>query len=651
MTARPVLPALLVLAACAPLDDAAPPDAPRAPTTPIAQTTQALAAVDDAACDLRYVGISDSGCPSATGWLTKTLSVQAAVSPIADSLGEYCIYEWTSGGTPDTSVLPAFPNGVSPRPDCHVVGPAADLTTELGNFVFGTYERGMARPTTLPPNAATTVVAVVDTSPTDWVYGQPGGGQYEHGRSVAAAARRLSCYNGNCNLDIFPVLGLPRTEPTVVDTVNGGAFGFQSELAEGILEAVNLWQEHRAGARLVINLSVGWEGRFNLVPNSTIRRPSVRMVYDALRYARCHGALIIAAAGNKGNDAAHDDGAIFPAAFASELAPDEDECGEINAPYEDDVRAVPTDPLVVPVSGLTRHDELLHNARNHTRTPLQAPGSNVAVWDVQNNQMRPALTGSSMSSAAVSAAAATLWAYRPQTPPHVVINQLYLSGVDLGVNADVCHVQSCPTSRRVSMCTALAGICNQADSLCYGAQVGCQPGEPVAAGADFAPATSATTRSTMNGNITVDETVSSLPASLAAYDTCKNIDILYDASSAPPPPKCFENVAGPRLRPWVDPQPDPNGCDICLHLSPWMYLRFAHDSADPYLVSDAVVYLTDGVEIQGYDLGALDSSLIEMDSGLTYKVSIDPSFSAPLKEGWVEYKIGSTFMSDDIVIY
>lgn len=652
MTARSLLPALLALTACATPDDGAPPK--QAPA-PVAKMSQPLVPEDAAACGHRIVGRTDdiTGCPPAVGgWVRVNDFIDPpppATSDLGDRLLSYCVYDWVGAGDP-VAPMPADSTGSDfAKPDCHVVGTATPvpITEALGPFVAETYRRGVAFPDTLPANALTTLLAVVDTSPTEWLNGAPGNGQFQHGRSVASAARELACKPAGCAIDIYPVLGLPRVDPKTVDTVNGGAFGYQSELAQGIYHAVSEWQDKGTG-RLVINLSVGWESRFNLyMGTGSLPKGAVGMVYDALRYARCNGALIFAAAGNKGNSA-YDDGPIFPAAWASDLAPDTTACAGIETDYDNDVRANPTDPLVIPVAGLTRHDAPLHNARNNTRTPLAGPGANIAVWDAPNGEMRPALTGSSMATAAVSAVAATMWAYLPETPPHVVINQLYASGVDLGVSADVCHVQSCPTSRRVSMCTALNALCNDPDSRCVGFQAQCSP---ILAGADFAPPVSGTERDDFIKDVEINHSAGSMSDTLPTYtDPCQPNPIMYDPALGPADPKCFDGVPGHRLRPWVDPQPDPNGCDICVFASPLSHVRFYHDPAKGgYTVTDAVLHLTDGVLIKSFDLSSISTTLASMNSGETYEFTINTSLT--VKEGWIDYKADGVFNTDDVIIY
>ena len=73
--------------------------------------------------------------------------------------------------------------------------------------------------------------------------------------------------------------------------------------AAGIVEAVERWRTADYGSNptphLVLNLSAGWEPSYfgGDGPDMPVR---VRAVKTALEYASCHGALIVAAAGNDG---------------------------------------------------------------------------------------------------------------------------------------------------------------------------------------------------------------------------------------------------------------------------------------------------------------------------------------------------------------
>lgn len=590
-------------------------------------------------CLHRYVGnLSDhaeeTSCPAGTAdWEVVTLNFDPPETGIVpEQMNKYCAYDWAGTGNPDPTSLPGGQAWLSA--DCYAVGTAGEISQPIGEFVRDTFLRGVDRPDALPANPTKIALAVVDTSPTTWQSGAPGIGQFEHGRSVATAARRLSCYGGTCAADVLPVLGLPRTAPDVVDTDDGGHFGYQSELAEGIYEAVRIWKTQNY-PRLVINLSVGWQARFGGSQNPATDKASVRMVWDAIRYARCHGALVFAAAGNKGYVAEYDSHALFPAAWVEQLEPKKATCTGIVPARANGLTDTPVDSLIVPVAGLNRHDEPLHNARPYTRTTIEAPGANVAVWDVQNSSLRSTLTGSSMATGAVSGAAAALWAYHPDNTPHGILELLHHHGVDLGVKADLCIAASCPHVRRLSFCQALNGICAMTGSTCAGYAATCKP---TPQGDDYAP------------DVDIDDRNNPL---LVA-----DIDHNYSYPTNPPDPMvdlsaldAMRDLVGMRVHPWITPQPGPNSCDICLFI-PDEFLQIRFDPKTNYLVENVVVTLFDDIGTKKIiGLTEVNPNLDVLTPGQVYQIDGVQHGLNEVKEALIEYTVNGNYYQDDIVIY
>ncbi len=116
-----------------------------------------------------------------------------------------------------------------------------------------------------------------------------------------------------CAVHAETVLAMPDGNPSSQPGTAGGLFGTRSELARAILRAVDDWKGdvlsgNGAEPRLVINLSLGWEDHSadvkstsnkncNITRSGDLDSPS-QAVYDAVVYARCHGALVLAASGN-----------------------------------------------------------------------------------------------------------------------------------------------------------------------------------------------------------------------------------------------------------------------------------------------------------------------------------------------------------------
>lgn len=639
---------IVTLAACAD-------GGPSLPT--VEQTTQALAPGDEIACRHRYVGIRTTPtCPIGTpNWDRAPQPLTPAESgALPDRMKAYCVYDWAGAGEPPASPM-GLPGGAAwLEPDCAAVGiagtPSGSITEIMGDHLARAYHRGVDRVQTLPVGPDTTMLAIVDSSPTEWSMGHAGEGRMEHGRSVAIAARTVACTTSLCAADLLSVLALPRTDFGTVDPALGGYFGTQSELARGIFKAIDEWDTF-PHTRLVINLSVGWEKRFGgpVGAGPHTLKPSVRMVYDAIAYARCRGAIVVAAAGNKSNDAvvAVDTGLLYPAAWSQRTAPSQTDCAGITPAFAGDVRAAPTDGMLIPVAGLTWTDAPLHNARLGTRTRIEAPGANVATYDPEVSTIRPALTGSSMSAGAVSAAAATLWAYHPALAPHEIEALLYDHAVDLTTPADVCAPGApCGNSRRLSVCQSLNAVCADPASLCYGVVNNCLA---IPFGAGIAPNVPPATQDANVAAIQVDHDEGDYPGLIEYYTNCDGVDVFYNGDiNSDPDPICFQGVVGTRTRPWVQSQPDGTGCDICFYYDTKGYIRInPADIVDP--AKNAMMFFTDGTTITAYDLSAIDSDLASMTAGETYKVGIGDHSTA--KAARIEFTVNGTFVSDEVLLY
>ena len=117
----------------------------------------------------------------------------------------------------------------------------------------------------------------------------------------------------------------------LVQPPNGGSIGSQADVARAIYDEVGRWEgslgvgdEHK----LVLNLSLGWHPAYGGSETRTSMPVPVRAVYDALRYASCKDALVIAAAGHEDtpDSGSQADGPLYPAAWESEPATTSSEC-------------------------------------------------------------------------------------------------------------------------------------------------------------------------------------------------------------------------------------------------------------------------------------------------------------------------------------
>ncbi|MEZ4469157.1 MAG: S8/S53 family peptidase, partial [bacterium] len=419
---------------------------------------------------------------------------------IAAVMRRYCVIDWEPENA-DQPVLPSVRDLDALRQelaerydefaqDLLAPGPQADPLEEevwrpmaLGWRASLDELRPLPRPATpLDPVR----IAVADTSPFS-DDGEANDGRSEHGLAMGRIAKVLSCPPGMgpCPGYVTHHLALPRVSATV-RPADGGFFGYQSEVAIAIESAVRKWRQappEEGGQHLVINLSLGWDGRHGgpMVAGPADLRPGVRAVYAALAVASCHGALVIASAGNRsgGPDEAGNRGPLFPAGWETRAAPTAQQCREIYGIEEPVVSEAAYRPLVYAVGGVRPDDQPLGNTRPGGRPSLAVPAFQavVGVDDGTGTYVSSGLhTGTSVAAAALSGIAAALWAYRPDLDAHALMEQIYRSGVNLSpdpdgdpVQADFCALAACPAVHRVSMCLAYKQICAGGEGRCNGA--------------------------------------------------------------------------------------------------------------------------------------------------------------------------------------
>jgi hypothetical protein len=460
----------------------------------------------------------------------------ASTGPLPDDLLRYCRFAW-SGVTPsppsaEIASLQGNPDIGNVTEDCPVVVPQSASALEEGlaheqrgwiHDAAGGLPRLPAPVTPLRP----TRLAVVDNAPES--IGPNGGSAAlnplpsilsrssslpfgEHGEVLSYIGRDLGCPEGEtssypCAVHAETVLAMPDGNPSLQPSSAGGLFGTRSELARAILRAVDDWKGdvlsgNGAEPRLVINLSLGWEdhssdGKSTSSKNCNITRsgdldsPS-QAVYDAVVYARCHGALVLAASGNNtgGPPPLRHKGLICPARFMQWDAPDDAYCAKrilvATPPFEADYKAAtglllrPSvtgrvyDPLVHPIGGVDFGDVPLAPHRPGSLPQLVAPallGSSyendstvVAAAGILPSYAPYSLTGTSVSTVIASSIAATAWAYSPDLAPADVMDLLHRSGAAPSGSTAVEATRPpgvTPGSafvRRASLCQTLLGM-------------------------------------------------------------------------------------------------------------------------------------------------------------------------------------------------
>ncbi len=562
-------------------------------------------------------------------------------SALPPGLKPYCLYQWrpsTPGAAPDVTKFPSTLAGL--EEDCWVVASHATRATLVTwKTLRQAWLQQVGALNKLPPGLSAVSpirVAVVDTSPDGYEGGRPLAGYSGHGMTVASLVREIGCpdpgqavptpppeescvghcggtasggrcfcdgsclWNNDCCADFDAAcvgpsgaciaqasmhLALSRLSTTTTDVVHGGTFGTRSELAAAIKRAIDDWQAAKsAQPHLVINLSVGWEPRYDpdaLTPN-LVKAPA-RSVFAALTHAACLDAIVVAAAGNRpgGQGQGQDSGPVLPARWETQPAPGVTACIDMEgqAAVNPNARQFTLSPSIVQpllhsVGGVTGNDEPIVISRLAGRSRLAAPAAHgvSARYDL-SAQPAPTdvLSGTSVAAAAVSGIAASVWGYRPSLAAAEVMDMVHSSGVDLFRAADFClGGLTCPweagdvrrTVRRVSLCEAIHKACGAALDACpdpatlpiCNTRIAYSDARPRFTAGDYA--TLAATPA-----ITVDASV--VRYSLPPIAAC-SAPILYNDAWAYPENPCPEDQYYSALvEPWTLSQPGTYPCPSC----------------------------------------------------------------------------------------
>lgn len=455
---------------------------------PLAPRSQASLSSPDACPGEEWVGESTSGaCPKPPS-LPASFKGEWRVSPLFEGedkvpgLAGYCSYQWVSwGGVGPRD--PAGPKGEtaegylpwdanrSPQdwlsPDCQVVAPLGESFPDLPDDVsremsdrFVISMKAHQPPDELPPQEQVRVV-LLDSSPTT-PYGLLSQENLGHGLALGKLIERVACPSGysagafsGCAAQVRSELAMPMVSPGQQDPLRGGYFGTQTQLAKAIARAVRGHAEEvqntKTPLHLILNLSLGWEPRGTEDrPHDTMPGP-VRAVHSALRHAVCHGALVIAAAGNRSDRTTGVAGPMYPAAWERDAGLTIQDCdtfeGEIG--YRTGVwlnlGTPESSSLVYAASALDAGDLPIASARPGGRSRLSAlgerlvmqvePGTTLQVDGepklVTKRERTDILTGSSVSAAAISSLAARTWAKQPWLAAGGVIQRLHSEGLPL----------------------------------------------------------------------------------------------------------------------------------------------------------------------------------------------------------------------------
>jgi hypothetical protein len=308
-----------------------------------------------------------------------------------------------------------------------------------------------------------------------------------HGIFMSALIGNIACPNAEhaCLDSIHHLLAMPRQDYVLPDWTVGEDYASKVDLAIQIYAAVQQWREDKQNHapnmtdRLVINISLGYQ-RVNQGVDDFDRGPQASLK-TALDFAACHGALVFAASGNVRDENCpdNDTGPLAPASFEEILAPTEAECHALgfDPDWAQDYPVFSNNPrpLVYAIGGVDAYDEPLANSRPKSQPTLVALGANAV-----GNDQSLALTGTSISTAVVSAAAQLLWMYNDRLSPDEVYYAMYKTAWDLNTPAD--FGLTLPNTRRLSVCAALDYVCGELNSPSTCPILGCAPQPPAADG-------------------------------------------------------------------------------------------------------------------------------------------------------------------------
>lgn len=459
---------------------------------------------------LRWIGTATT-CRAPAGWTAERVF---RASQLPADLAGFCLYTWTADpGTPPRSdqvrQLFTVSGAQGLTEDAPVLYPAGFTAEEVALFtgLRGALRAQVGDASILPSMPATPAVriAVIDSAP-DAAAGLIRPGASRHGDTLAHLIEDLVCRPASdgkqaaCAAEVTTVLALPWLSRDVIGP-DGGYLGTLSDLARAIEQAVTRWQSDRitapasTPARLLLNLSVGWEDTPQIADCSTAAAsalaPPARAVRTILQHAAAAGALIVAAAGNDSAGPSPRTGLLCPGRYQA-VARDDD----------------PSHSLVVAVSGVDYQDHPLETARPHGITGIAGLGLGGVAW-APADPVAPPLVGSSVSAAVVSAVSALVWAARPGSTAPAIVATVYAGGRDVGA-ADECPLSLAQCrSHRASVCGALQAA---------GVSPSCSPPPPRPASCPSLPAEAAALAAAFASVVPSNDALASLasvPRSLA----------------------------------------------------------------------------------------------------------------------------------------
>jgi hypothetical protein len=545
-----------------------------------AQTSTAVAQPAFVNGGVRWIG-SAPVCTAPADWTAEPLF---ATPGLPAPLAGLCLFRWEPAPLPkpsDVALLLSVSGARDMTEDVPVVVQSATPSPEEQALLSGLRSALRAHvgdASLLPSVSAPRVrVVVIDSAP-DASAGHIHPGTSRHGDTLAHLIEDIVCRDG-------PSGRICAAEVTSALALDGG-IGTLSELARAIERAVSTWERDRRIARstpprLLLNLSLGWEDMPGIADCSTLPAdhiaPPARAVLGILQHAAARGAMIVAAAGNDSGGTTPRTGLVCPGRYQA-------------IPRNADA----SESLVVAVSGVDYRDRPLENARPAGITGIAGLGLGGVAWNATDPVPSP-LTGSSVSTAVVSAVSALVWAVRPAWTPGQVTAALYHGGIDTGP-ADECPValSSC-RSHRVSVCGALTAA---------GASPSCTP-PPPGTSSPALPVEVAALHAALASLSPITGTISAVPGTLPRYA-----------------------IPTMQVQPWVAPMPVAETCPVCVVSAGQLLIRGLEQELD-----DAALVLRyhDGTE-QAVALGA---GTLASATPYMFPLPAPPSGCGPLESAYL----------------
>jgi hypothetical protein len=609
------------------------------------------APMESAEVKWRVVGLrrsSTAACPEvpdwpAEDWLAQTLreprgecqqseqskrpqvdpSQVIAAAPVLHDLGldRFCVYTYRGAINPPPPFPKSVPGLASAANGQMALVPSSDPDTESAHIFAGHFlDQTSGIPVTLEDQPLLTGrgrvrLAFLDTQPDSEVVPQSSAPS-QHGYTLAHLAEQLLCqYNHTCPIQITTRLALAHSTfdkdhppaESLADS-HGGNLGLVDELASAIVKEVLVWLPDSKHKHLILNLSLGWDGE--MLGELDKRRvsqlkPDAQLVYNAIRFARRSGALVIAAAGNR-RGGEESKWPLLPAAW------------ELRRPSW-----VPFPfghKLLYAAGGVDWQGLPLPNYRRGGMPRRVAFGDHATVITTSTEDTAAIYTGSSVSTAVVSSIAAAVWQQRPELGAAEVMKLLDRSGDSLPSRADyyawrdlwpISKWVKAPHIERLSLCQAVAQARKEAGLTPIQR---CQTWDPEKGAADFKPLVTSTSYTPLPEQLeqatlpAACNSASNPPPRLFAASQ-ESLSTLPEGDKSSCPLYLLPDMISQH---WVAPQPDDPPCPGCTFVPPPKLLTAALGGNIPVAPKGYVLIMKIDPKWLGPDYH-IDSAAIDID--------------------------------------